>query len=81
MRASIGAAVKAKKSGVMRGVPDLFAPEWNLYIEMKRQKGGALSPEQKDWHQYLSDRCEAAVIVALGCDDAIRKVMALTHPL
>lgn len=34
-------------------MPDLVIPEWNLWIEMKRQSGGRVSSEQKDWHKYL----------------------------
>jgi hypothetical protein len=35
--------------GVSPGVPDLFIPDWLLWVEMKREKGGRVSPEQKDW--------------------------------
>ena len=77
MRTSIGTAIKAKKEGLSSGFPDLTIPAWNCYIEMKRQKGGVLSPEQKEWHRYLEDHCDAVVIVAKGCDDAIRQIMGL----
>lgn len=77
MRTSIRTAIKAKKEGLSSGFPDLMIPAWNCYIEMKRQKGGVLSPEQKEWHQYLEDHCDAVVIVAKGCDDAIRQIMGL----
>ena len=40
-------ALKMKLTGQTPGVPDLFIPEWRLFIEMKRQKGGTVSPEQK----------------------------------
>lgn len=46
-------AYKMKMEGQSKGVPDLFIPEWKLFIEMKRQKGGRLSPEQKEWLNYL----------------------------
>jgi hypothetical protein len=46
-----GARLKAE--GVSAGVPDLFVPAWGLWIEMKRQKGGRVSPEQADWIAYL----------------------------
>lgn len=49
------AAYKMKQEGQSRGVPDLFIPEWKIFIEMKRQKGGRLSPEQKEWKTYLDD--------------------------
>lgn len=41
-------ALKLQNEGVTPGVPDLFIPEWRLFIEMKRQKGGTVSKEQKD---------------------------------
>ena len=60
LRAPIGAAIKAKVSGGRKGIPDLFLPVpcggfHGLYIEMKRLKGGSLTPEQKDWIKFLSD--------------------------
>ena len=52
-------AMRLKMEGVRAGVPDLFLPvatggKHGLFIEMKRSKGGRLSPEQKDWLAYLS---------------------------
>lgn len=45
---SIVDAVRLKAMGVTRGIPDLFFPKLLLWIEMKREKGGSLSKEQKD---------------------------------
>ena len=73
LRTSIRQAVKAKAEGLSSGFPDITVPHYNLYIEMKRQKGGVVSQEQKEWHQYLEDHCDAKVIVARGCADAISK--------
>ena len=50
---SMTAAAKLKAEGVSAGVLDLFIPAWRLWVEMKRQKGGRLSPEQADWIEYL----------------------------
>lgn len=72
-RASIGAAIKAKKEGVSSGVPDLYIPAWKLWVEMKRQKGGTVSPEQKEWIHYL-EVIGDKVIVARGCEDAALKL-------
>lgn len=66
-------AARLKSEGVMRGVPDLFIPEWNLWIEMKRVKGGRLSPEQRDWKHYL-EQCGNTVHVAFGAFDAMNYV-------
>ncbi len=51
-------AMRLKMEGVRAGVPDLFLPvaaggKHGLFIEMKREKGGRLSPEQKDWLTFL----------------------------
>jgi hypothetical protein len=78
-RTSIRSAIKAKKEGVSSGVPDLYVPAWKLWIEMKRQKGGRLSPEQKDWNDYLVSIGDQ-VIVANGCMDAVNQVLALHSP-
>jgi hypothetical protein len=62
-----GARLKAE--GVSRGVPDLFVPAHNLWIEMKRSKGGVLSPEQRDWINYL-EMLGNTVFVCHGADHA-----------
>ena len=51
-------AGRLKAEGVKRGVPDIFLPVpkngyHGLYIELKRQKGGKLSVEQKEWCNRL----------------------------
>ena len=66
-----------KSEGVVKGVPDLFIPEFRLFIEMKRATGGVLSPEQKDWIAYLETighRC----IVGRGFEDAKKQVIQMT---
>ena len=62
-----------KLEGVSPGVPDLFIPAWNLWVEMKRSVGGRLSAEQKDWISYLQDVGHCAIVCA-GCNDAQEKV-------
>lgn len=71
---SLSTAARLKAEGVCPGVPDLFVPEWGLWVEMKRAKGGKLSPDQKDWAEYL-DYCGYAVIVGHGQADAIEQVI------
>lgn len=54
-------ALKLQNEGVTPGVPDLMIPEWRLFIEMKRQKGGTVSSEQKaimSELQRVGYRCE-----------------------
>ena len=62
-------AAKLKATGVYSGVPDLFIPEWKLWIEMKRIKGGTVSIEQKDWIKYLEE-VGYCVKVCKGAEDA-----------
>ena len=55
--------------GVVAGIPDLHEPEWDLYIEMKRTKGGIVSDEQWDIMKKLTmagKRC----LVGRGFEDA-----------
>lgn len=68
-------AHKMKLEGLVPGIPDTFIPAWNLWVEMKRQKGGGLSTEQKEIIPYL-ESVGHTVIVAKGCDDAMRQVRA-----
>jgi len=55
-------AMKLKAEGVTSGVPDLFIPQWLLWIEMKRQKEGYPSQEQKDWIEYLQSIGHSAYV-------------------
>ena len=62
-------AGRLKAEGVSPGVPDLHIPAWQLWVEMKRQKGGVVSAEQKDWIAYLQS-VQQCVLVCRGADDA-----------
>lgn len=69
-------AARVKELGYQAGTLDIFMPEHRVYIELKRQKGGSLSPEQK----ARIPRLEAAgyrVIVGHGAVDAIEKLKKL----
>ncbi len=69
-------AAYLKAEGMSAGVPDLCIPAWHTWIEFKRVKKGVISEEQQDWHDYLrgiGDR----VIVARGCEDAMRQISAV----
>ena len=46
-RNRFGAINQLKSMGWCNGIPDIFIPEWKLWIEMKRAKGGTVSSEQK----------------------------------
>jgi hypothetical protein len=68
-------AARLKVEGVFSGVPDLFIPAWRLWIEMKRTKGGSVSPEQKDWIKYLEE-VGYCVKVCKGAEDAKGQIQA-----
>lgn len=76
-------ANRLKLEGVSPGVPDLFLPaprrapdgsqRHGLYIELKRQRGGSVSAEQKDWHVEL--RAQGyEVVVAKGWEAAVAAI-------
>ena len=71
---SIKTAVRLKKMGVVAGIPDLFIPAWNLYIEMKREKGGVVSEAQEKIMVYLQ-RVGYTCIIGYGATDASIKVL------
>ena len=75
--ASQGVALKAE--GVTPGVPDLFVPEWLLWVEMKREAGGIVSPVQREWIQYL-EGIGHRVIVGKGFEDAKRQIVDVKKP-
>lgn len=68
----IATAMKMKALGTVAGIPDLFIPEYRLWVEMKRVKG-KLSPEQIAMNEYL-ERVGYKVIVAYGHEDGINKL-------
>ncbi len=71
---SVATAGRLKAEGVKSGVPDLCLPVARqgfhaLYIEMKREKGGVLSEEQKLWKTALEAERNAWFLCA-GADKA-----------
>lgn len=73
---AISVAQRLKAEGVVSGIPDLFIPEWNIWIEMKRQKGGKVSKEQKEIHGHLRT-IGHTVIIGYGHKDAIEKLKSI----
>ena len=74
VRLTMGQAVKAKKAGNRKGVPDLDLPlrrgGWNgLHIELKRKIGGKVSEDQKEWIAFLRKQGRKC-FVCCGFDDA-----------
>jgi hypothetical protein len=71
-------AIKMKRTGYVKGFPDLFIYEPNqdyhgLAIEMKKEKGGVVSPEQKSWQEQLRNRGYASYICK-GNEEAIKVI-------
>lgn len=67
-------AAKMRAEGVTPGVPDLFIPDWHLFLEMKRRKGGRVSPEQKRVMEHL-EMAGYTCAVARGVDEAMEVAM------
>ena len=62
-----------KSQGHYSGIPDLVVLLGNgkiCFVELKRQKGGVVSEEQKKWIDYLNKNGYPAK-VCNGCDEAI----------
>ena len=75
---AIKTAVALKKQGVKRGVPDMCLPVsrggyHGLYIELKRQKGGRVSDEQREWIAALNTQGYKAIICH-GAEEAIEQI-------
>ena len=66
---------KQTLEGVKKGFPDLVIVTQDnvLFLEMKRVKGGVVSPEQKEWIGILKDK-ETLTAIAKGFDEA-RKII------
>ena len=78
IRLPIGAAVKAKRAGLKKGFPDISLPvprngAHGLFIELKKEKGGTVSPEQKIILAALNEAGNLAV-VCRGAEEAITAI-------
>ena len=70
----MGVALRMVRTGVVKGIPDLFIPEWRVWVEMKRRRGGRVRPEQKEVIAYL-ERVGYTVFVGKGFEDARDKIL------
>jgi len=73
---SASTAIALKVEGTVKGIPDLFIPEWRLWVEMKRTKGGSLSQDQKIIIEYLKS-VGYQVIVSKGFLDGKEQIQQL----
>lgn len=72
-------AMHLKQQGVKPGVPDICLPVPRgiysaLYIELKRQKGGRVSDDQRAWISALN-RAGNRAVICHGWEDARNQIM------
>ena len=78
-------------TGLRKGLPDIIvviSPERDiqgigcvLFIEMKRKKGGVISPEQKLWIKELDLIDNVGAFVCRGAEQAIETVSTFIKPV
>jgi len=67
---------KNTRTGLRKGLPDLLIVlkrKRLLFLEMKKVKGGKLSPEQKEWIETLN-LCRVYATVAKGLEEAKKEI-------
>lgn len=69
---------RMRAEGLKKGVPDICLPVprgncHGLYIELKRQRGGRTSPEQREWIDALNAQGYRAC-VCCGWEDAAMEI-------
>lgn len=72
-------AARLKAQGVKPGVPDIVLPAargkyHGLYVELKRQRGGRISENQKEWIKGLTEQGYCAV-VCKGYEEAAHAIL------
>lgn len=80
---SLVTAAMLKATGVKAGVPDICLPVarggyHGLYIELKRIRGGRVSPDQQEWIRKLNEQGYLA-IVCKGFYEAQWNITAYLH--
>jgi hypothetical protein len=80
---------KNKKEGLNPGLPDLLIiipkERSNLekaimvFIEMKRQKGGVVSKNQKEWIEEINKVDNVGAYVAKGAEEAIEIIKSFLY--
>ena len=74
--------IRNKRQGVSKGFPDYMVIVDNklIAIELKRSKGGKVSPEQKEWLSALS-KAGVDAFVSYGAKDAIEYIESISNRL
>ena len=74
LRTTPWAGAKRKRMGLRKGFPDFVIVYQNsvLFLELKREKGGSISSDQKTWIKALNElySVEVKAYVAKGWDEA-----------
>ncbi len=72
-----------KKLGTSSGVPDymIIIPPSLMFIEMKKQKGGKVSENQKIWIDALRAVDNVDAYVCNGAEEAIKLIEEFTNNL
>lgn len=80
---SIKQKVRNKATGLRPGLPDLLVIVGGslVFIEMKRVKGGVVSPAQRDWIEALNQVSNVQAFVCKGADEAIEIVESFSKPM
>lgn len=66
------------REGLHAGAADLYIPEWHLWIEFKKTKGGVLSDKQIKFRDYVTHKCGDGWILANGFEDGKKKIINIT---
>lgn len=69
---------KRYAQGMKKGCPDLFFPQYHLFIELKRRDGGVVNKEQLECHKMLQE-CGFLVEVAHGAKEAWEVIERLKY--
>lgn len=67
-------AIRMKQQGTAKGFPDyiIIIPSGILAIELKRQRGSSISPEQRAWIEAFNQCPGAEAVIAKGAAAAIK---------
>jgi hypothetical protein len=75
-------AIRVKRQGVSKGFPDylIIVGRSLIAIELKRQRGSAISQEQKDWIAALNEVDNVQAFICKGAQEAIDIVEKYNGP-
>lgn len=67
--------VDQMREGLHPGAADLYVPEWHLWIEFKKAKGGIVSKEQIEFNNYVTFTCGDSWMLAEGFEQGKEKIL------